>query len=285
MNTLESYSIESPFGVTDTCAKFVIDDTTMPFMLNDITRVNDGYMISFWVKSEEPGNIRIYDGIFASTTEWQKYSAVFIANNTKFNIYFESTGTYYIYHPKLENGNKATDWTPAPEDLEESIDAGISDVRSSMAEQKTDIIADCKSIILSALESYVETGEYNEFKQTVSSQLEVLADRISMTFSSVSQEIGDVNEDTQTKFNELYKYITFDGENGITISSSDSAIKLIVDNDGILFIKDGVVFGSWDGTDFHTGNIVVDVNERAQFGNFAFLPNADGSLSFVKVGG
>ena len=182
---------------------------------------------------------------------------------------------------KIEKGNQATDWTPSPEDTEDAI----SEIRTAMSSQKTDILSSCESIILSALETYVESGEYDEFKQTVSSQLEVLANQITMTFSTVSQQVNDVDGDLQTKFNELYKYITFSGDNAITIGSSDSAIKLILDNDQILFTKDGVTFGSWDGNNFHTGNIIVDVNERAQFGNFAFLPNTDGSLSFVKVGG
>ena len=182
---------------------------------------------------------------------------------------------------KIEKGNQETDFTHSPEDT----DNAISGIRDSMAIQKAEIISDCKSIILSALETYVESGEYDEFKQTVSSQLELLADRITMTFSTVSQQVTDVDGDMQTKFNELYKYITFSGENAITIGSSDSSIKLILDNDQILFTKDDATFGSWDGNNFHTGNIVVDVNERAQFGNFAFLPNSDGSLSFVKVGG
>jgi hypothetical protein len=44
-------------------------------------------------------------------------------------IYFRSgndfalyTHEYYIRHPKLEKGNKATDWTPAPEDVGNAID-------------------------------------------------------------------------------------------------------------------------------------------------------------------
>lgn len=182
---------------------------------------------------------------------------------------------------KIEKGNQETDFTHSPEDT----DNAISGIRDSMTIQKAEIISDCKSIILSALETYVESGEYDEFKQTVSSQLELLAYRITMTFSTVSQQVTDVDGDMQTKFNELYKYITFSGENAITIGSSNSSIKLILDNDQILFTKDDATFGSWDGNNFHTGNIVVDVNERAQFGNFAFLPNSDGSLSFVKVGG
>lgn len=106
---------------------------------------------------------------------------------------------------KIEKGNQETDFTHSPEDT----DNAISGIRDSMTIQKAEIISDCKSIILSALETYVESGEYDEFKQTVSSQLELLADRITVTFSTVSQVDGDM----QTKFNELYKYITFSGEN------------------------------------------------------------------------
>jgi hypothetical protein len=84
----------------------------------------------------------------------------------------------------------------------------------------------------------------------------------------------------------LYKYISFSGDTAITIGSGDSTITLEIDNTkGIVFKKNGVSFGRWDGNNFYTGNIVVEVNERAQFGNFAFIPRSDGSLSFLKVGG
>lgn len=281
LNTLESHLFENSQNAMDTCAKFIIEDVTVPFVLTNITAINNQYTFSCWLRSDVNASVQIQNEYFESTTDWKKYSMVFKSTDTNLSIYFKSVGTYYIYHPKLEIGNIATDWTPAPEDNDDAI----SDIRNTIVNQRTEILNDCKSIVLSALETYVETGDYEEFKETVSSQLEILADQISMTFTTVSKEVTDVDGEMQSKFNELYKYITFDGENGITIGSSDSAIKLIIDNDGILFTKDGVVFGSWDGVDFHTGNIVVDVNERAQFGDFAFLPNHDGSLSFVKVGG
>jgi hypothetical protein len=46
-----------------------------------------------------------------------------------------------------------------------------------------------------------------------------------------------------------------------------------------------VAYGSWDGDNFYTGNLVIRVSERAQLGNFAFVPRSDGSLMFLKVGG
>ena len=82
---------------------------------------------------------------------------------------------------------------------------------------------------------------------------------------------------------ELKKWITTSAEQAIKIGSN-SAITLSIDNDrGIIFENNGVEFGSWDGTDFHTGNIIIDVREKAQFGNFAWVPRSDGSLMLLKV--
>ena len=160
----------------------------------------------------------------------------------------------------------------------------VTEVKNQMVLQQTQILNDCQSIILSALRNYVETANYEEFRQTVQSQLEIMADQIAMTFSTTTEHIDNVNGDLQAKFIELYKYITFSGD-GITIGGSESGITLSLDNDGISFSKNGIAFGRWDGNDFRTGNLVVEVNERAQFGNFAFIPRSDGSLSFLKVGG
>lgn len=150
--------------------------------------------------------------------------------------------------------------------------------------QQTSMVATCTDLILAALEQYVETGEYTEFKETVQAQLEILASEITMSFTKTTESIAEVDGDIQAKFNELYKYIRFSND-GIEIGADENSLKLTLDNDMIQFTKNGLPFGWWDGTDFHTGNIVVKVNERAQFGNFAFVPRSNGSLSFLKVGG
>ena len=51
-----------------------------------------------------------YTGIWNST------------NNVQFHFGWNNTvGTFYVRHPKLEKGNRYTDWTPAPEDIENDI--------------------------------------------------------------------------------------------------------------------------------------------------------------------
>ena len=122
-------------------------------------------------------------------------------------------------------------------------------------------------------------------------RLDISADSVKLTssFRDVDAELADYH----SFLNKFSKYIRFmEDENGnpsdtaMTIGSGDSAITLEIDNvKGLVFKKNGNEFGSWDGTNFHTGNIKIDVEQRAQFGNFAYIPRSDGSLSFLKVGG
>ena len=193
--------------------------------------------------------------------------------------------TVIIDRLKLELGNKPTDWTPAPEDVDDAIIDASDSIRETMVEQDTAIVATCEELIMSAAKNYVETGDYETFKETVETQLSVMAGEISMNFTSTTENIANVDGELQSFLTTFSKFIKFTSETAITIGSGNSEITLEIDNDtGIVFKKNGVQFGWWDGVDFHTGNIVVEVNERAQFGNFAYIPRSDGSLSFLKVG-
>lgn len=120
--------------------------------------------------------------------------------------------------------------------------------------------------------------------EAISTNMTQLADSFTFSFSQLQAVVDDNAADTQQRFTEISKYIRFEGGN-IVLGGSDSNITLTIENDLIVFRKNGAQFGWWDGVDFHTGNIVVEVNERAQFGNFAFVPRSNGSLSFLKVGG
>lgn len=190
--------------------------------------------------------------------------------------------TGYSDRIKLERGNKATDWTPAPEDVDNKIDSTADDLELSIASQSASITNDVHGIVLNALEDYVEKDEYNTYKSSTKSQLEVLSNQIEMNFTSTNSSIETVDGKVDTKFEELTKYIRFSTD-GIEIGKDENSLKLKLDNDMIQFTKNGNPIGWWDGNDFHTGNIVVEVNERAQFGNFAFTPRSDGSLMLLKV--
>ena len=113
--------------------------------------------------------------------------------------------------------------------------------------------------------------------------LSIVGDEIDSQLSSVNGDIQAVTDELHSTANTLSKYFEFTST-GLTIKAGENDMELTLDNGLILFSKGGRQFGYWDGVNFHTGNIVVEVNERAQFGNFAYVPRTDGSLSFLKVG-
>lgn len=78
------------------------------------------YVLTMYVQCDSIGNISIGEQSQDITTSWNKVSYILSNVENIINIKFKK-GVYYIYEVKLEKGNKATDWTPAPEDTEESV--------------------------------------------------------------------------------------------------------------------------------------------------------------------
>lgn len=98
---------------------------TMSFNVrsDNVTSINSCYLMSM----EGVSNIRLtnIDGINSS---WQRIEFHFTASQTG-NYYFGLglsnflRGSFQIKRVKIEKGNKATDWSPAPEDVEAKIEA------------------------------------------------------------------------------------------------------------------------------------------------------------------
>ena len=182
---------------------------------------------------------------------------------------------------KADEINLSVSRTYATKDEVEETD---SELRETLIEQQTAILADCESIILSAIESRVDGSSYEEFKETVSSQLKVLAEKIAFNFTTVIEQITEVNGELQKEIEERRKHIDF-GEDGITIGSSDSAIQMNLDNDQLVFSKNGVEIVRLDINNFTPTNVYIKSGGRLQLGNFGFTVLEDGSPVFGKVGG
>ena len=180
-----------------------------------------------------------------------------------------------------------TKYAESVADIDTLNDQNLSDVTNALEQeiinQSTNILAQAEILILEAATEYVKTGDYDTFKSTVEAQLSLMSNEITMRFTSTTNDINDLRNLTSDELTIIKKYFQFN-EDGVTIGSGESAIKLKVDNDdGIVFTKNGEVFGYWDGNDFYSGNIKVRVNERAQFGAYGYIPRSDKSLMFLKI--
>lgn len=175
----------------------------------------------------------------------------------------------------------------AIEEVRDEVDdtnANIVDMEASLSES----IAQTKNDITTEIsDNYYTKDETDTLVGDVASDLDATKTDNALNFASMTEHINSVDDDLQNKWDLMSADIEFTSD-GIIIGRtrpSGNYLRLKITAEGILFTKNDEPVGYWDGDDFFTGNIVVEVNERAQFGNFAFVPRSDGSLMFLKVGG
>lgn len=146
------------------------------------------------------------------------------------NTSISASVTFRMKNVKIEYGNRGSDWSPSPEDMEDSMAKIESTIQESVTQQGTNIQSTCESIILEALKSYTKTKDLESYKETVSAQLKLLSENMTLQFEKTTEDIVNINGELQEKFNTITKYFTFNID-GLVIGQIDSPYKVIIDND------------------------------------------------------
>lgn len=211
------------------------------------------------------------------------------ANSSKEFLWTAPSDTYFVRisypvdcFPKFEYGNKATDWSPAPEDVDDAINTKGEELTQTITEQCANVQTTCEAVILDALKSYTETDDFESFKKTVSSQLSLMADNMTVKFKKKTEEINKLNKDLSSKFNTITKYFTFD-VNGLTIGQSDSPYKVIIDNDRYSMTVDGTEVMWIANGKVYTPEI--DVAKAFRLFGYMIDQDANGNVNCGYVGG
>jgi hypothetical protein len=121
-------------------------------------------------------------------------------------------------------------------ELIERVNDSASQVTQTTTQQITDLQQNVNSIILSALENYVETGDFGAYKEEVSTRLSVLADQLGIDITKVTERIDDVDGDLQAKYASITKAFRFTDE-GLIIGESGNEVLLRLDNDILQFVR------------------------------------------------
>lgn len=122
------------------------------------------------------------------------------------------------------------------ENIKEDTQQQLDQVIRSTSQQITDLQRNVDSIILSALERYVETGDFESYKEEVSTKLSVLTDQLSIDITRITERIDDVDGDLQSKYSEITKAFRFTSD-GLIIGESGNEILLRLDNDVLQFVR------------------------------------------------
>ncbi|MCW9716740.1 TipJ family phage tail tip protein [Avibacterium sp. 21-594] len=156
-----------------------------------------------YVLSDDVGNWAIRPVITVSSDEeWHKAIVAFTAPRELTNIraliggYHVATGTYLdVKNVKLELGTIATDWTPAPEDLESAVDAVSADLTSYKSTQATKEQATAQQVSnLTARMTTAESGiarvekAVSDNRTSTAAQLNQLAANLNKANSQITEE-------------------------------------------------------------------------------------------------
>lgn len=304
MNTLESTTIANPSGIEEECAKFTIEEVLSPFVLHNITTVSDQYTLSFLIKSDTEGEVSIRGTIIKTGPEWTRHVITYNASSTDLKFYFNTTDNYYIYHPKLEQGSKDTDWTEAPEDLAEKVDQ-IQDTAidaSTTASENASRLENAESLIqqlvdkismlvtnsegTSLWEQTADTGWTFSMAQTQTdietirgllSDLEETLGATDATIEVLSNSMKDIESSL-----EWVKVTTYEDEPCIALGETDSDFKLLITNTRIMFMEGTSVPAYISNQALNIKKAVIE--EELQQGDFVWKIRSNGNMGLIWKG-
>lgn len=206
------------------------------------------------------------------------------------------TGDLYFKNLKLEKGNRATDWTPAPEDVNEEI-ADVQNSANTNAEQIRNALLMIDNI--NAMIQTLVTGENGEslMTQTDTGWTFSMAD-IQNTLGMLGKNVGTLTEDSaETKslidglnqsiadLGEYTDYIKFGVDGGkpcIYLGETDSVFKVLITNTDIRFVEGSVVPASISNQALNIETAIV--NKEIRQGGFSWNIRANGNYSLSWKG-
>lgn len=191
-----------------------------------------------------------------------------------------------IRNIKLEKGNKATDWSPAPEDM--ATADSLSDVNNNLTDVTNGLQSDINSTNKNLQDIQNSQNEVYEIVSQNKSQISSLTQRaegFTMDFKTVNETVKQINNQFVTERDERYKYIKFiDGEIwlGKEVPIGEDDFKLVIKNDRISFLQNKTEVAYMSNNKLYVTDI--HVTSSLQLGKFVLSSRANGNVGLRWIG-
>lgn len=198
--------------------------------------------------------------------------------------------TKYLWtRDKLETANGSFDYTDPVCDTAYVSDIVRPDIETAKAaayESAYGLVIEERSARLEALESYVLVTDMEAYQEQMSAELSVQADQISAaaTKIEVNQIVTDLGEVQEFK-TEVGNYLTFDADNGLTLSALHSAVKTVLTNSAWQLKINGTMVQQVDATDgaqftqLKLSALSDNATPKLIMGKLAIVVESDGTLT------
>lgn len=236
---------------------------------------------------------------FTNNTTKDLYFAFRMIRSYKYGATLDITGvSITVSNFKVEIGNRATDWSPAPEDMATSdqlatvqSSAELTEERVTTAETLIQQLSDSISMLVTdgngeSLMTQTATG------WTFSTgELQDIVDATSKNLDDLTNEVGDVNStidvlqqtvDDLGLLNDYVKIGTYENEPCIELGESDSDFKLLITNTRIMFMEGSSVPAYINNQSLYIEKAVIE--EELQQGEFVWKARSNGNLGLIWKG-
>lgn len=243
----------------------------------------DILMNYFYIMADD-GNSRLSSTVNISTTP-SRYSFSFTASEDVENcsILFGYATTnndatvFYLKDPKLEKGNVATDWTPAPEDISLVLSENIQETYTYVNES----IENSEETTRTMLQEYAKTSDVESVREEMSTSLTQTAEDFTFKFDTVNERITLENGEIIRILEENAKYVRIvDG--GLILGEQGAILTTKLVNGRLSFVYNDTIEVAYI-SDQKLYITQAEILESIVIGNFGFLPRPNGNLSFKKT--
>lgn len=278
--------------------------------INDIALTSGGSLFwRYYLTSDYSsyGEMALNFDTVSISDKWQRFSKTYkvefdeetLITNAQLSVAIgNAVGGIAFRNIKLEKGTRATDWTPAPEDMATGddvkvIQSTVETVREKVSTQETLIqqLSDSISMLVTdgngtSLMTQTESGwtfSTAEIQSAISNAAEGL--------SSLNSELGDTNHTVDVlqqavkDLGEIAEYVkisTYEDEPCIELGESDSEFKLRITNTRILFLEGSTVIAHITNQSLHIKKAVIE--EELQQGGFVWKVRSNGNMGLVWKG-
>lgn len=256
---------------------------------NPVT-ISANHMDSTFVTVQPLGVMRVELVGVGNGWGYQQFNFKTAAAGDEFDI------TYW--HPKLEVGNKPTDWTPAPEDM--ATNESLSETNSLATEARNEastansLIAKLQDSISMLVTDGNGTSLMTQTEDGWTFSTAKIQESISDTsdnLNKLTNELGDTNGTVDVLRNavdelgaiaEYVKIGTYEDEPCIELGESDSDFRLLITNTRMLFMEGSSIVAHVTNQSLHIKKAIIE--EELQQGGFLWKIRANGNLGLTWKG-
>lgn len=164
--------------------------------------------------------------------------------------------------------------------LEQKADSNAATIAET-TEELTSLINQTAEEILSQMsEKHYLKEQTNALVQNVETQIKQTNDEIEFRFNTFNQNVQDVQAGTDSRFQEISKYIRFEDGN-IILGEEGNELTLNIQNDRVSFLDHNTEVAYFSNRKLYV--LDGEFLNVLRLGSFVFTPQANGSVSFKKV--